>query len=136
MRLFISLLAVLAVAACGGRTTERDFLCDAQTPGQPCTTISQADVSSGAHTRPIAERATDTLNREIGQAPLIARSKQGSGTAAMPDGGQSYRAAQYRIPEQVGTLWIAPHEDADGLLHEASFVHFVVRPAHWASTRP
>lgn len=134
MKPVYAFVILTGLAACGGRTTERDFLCDAQVPGTPCATISDADIGGAGSARPVAERASDTLNREISQESLRAGGKPG--VSGMPDGGQPYRAGQYRVPEQVGTLWIAPHEDADGLLHEASFVHFVVRPAHWASTRP
>lgn len=136
MRTIVFAMTLLGLSACGSRTTERDFLCDAQTPGRPCATISEVDIGSGNLVRPVAERAGDTLNREISQAPLRATDKPNTTIAAMRDGGQPYGAMQYRVPEQVGTLWIAPHQDAGGLLHEAAFVHFVVRPAHWAGARP
>ncbi len=129
----------LLLAACGSRTTEKDFLCPAQTGGSPCATISEADRGGNPRTEPVRERFADTLGKEMSQTPLAAtggKSGAGGSPAGMGDGGQAYAAAQYRIPEQVGTLWVAPHLDADGLLHEASFVHFVVQEARWASGRP
>lgn len=129
----------LLLAACGGRTTERDFLCPAQTGGSPCATISEADRGGNPGTEPVRERFADTLGKEMSQTPLSATGGKAGGPGTpggMGDGGQAYTAAQYRIPEQVGTLWIAPHLDADGLLHEAAFVHFVVQEARWASGRP
>ncbi|WP_219732754.1 TraV family lipoprotein [Cereibacter sphaeroides] len=84
--------------------------------------------------RPSATRSA----RKMSQSPLGVGSGKGGkltvvSQSSMGDGGAPYRAQQYRVPEEVGTLWIAPHRDADGLLYEASFVHFVVREARWAS---
>ncbi|NPD15032.1 TraV family lipoprotein [Xinfangfangia sp. D13-10-4-6] len=134
-----ALLLPLVLAACGSGNTEKDFLCPAQTGGSPCATISEADRGGTPRTQPVEERFADTLGKEMSQTPLAATGgKAGAGGApgGMGDGGQAYAAAQYRVPEQVGTLWVAPHLDADGLLHEAGFVHFVVQEARWASGRP
>lgn len=129
--------SLLLLAACGGTTTEKDFLCPAQTGGSPCTTITRADPGGRMAAIPVRESRSDTRGKEISQAPLVVAAGKGGGASlsAVGDGGMPYRAAQYRIPEQVGTLWIAPHLDADGLLHEAAFVHFVVREARWAQAR-
>lgn len=129
-------LAILALAGCGGNT-QKDFLCPAQ-EGIACATISEADVGSGNSVTPVRETFGDTLGKEMSQSPLGVGSGKGGkltvvSQSSMGDGGAPYRAQQYRVPEEVGTLWIAPHRDADGLLYEASFVHFVVREARWAS---
>ncbi|MEH6772837.1 MAG: TraV family lipoprotein [Cereibacter changlensis] len=136
------LLSVPALSACGSKNTEADFLCPAQTGGSPCSTIGEADGRRTATGAPVRERFADTLGKEMSRNPLGYGGGKGSGGAvgaplsAMNDGGLSYTAAQYRVPEQVGTLWVAPHLDGEGLLHEATFVHFVVREAHWTSERP
>ncbi|MFC3058412.1 type IV conjugative transfer system lipoprotein TraV [Paenirhodobacter populi] len=133
-----ALLIALPLAGCGGNT-QKDFLCPAQTGGSPCTTISKADRGGAGRTEPVKERFADTLGKEMSQTPLVAATGKGAATApltAMGDGGIAYTAAQYRSPEEVGTLWVAPYLDPDGLLHEATFVHFVVREARWASGRP
>ncbi len=44
-------------------------------------------------------------------------------------------AAPLRSSARVLRLWIAPWEDADGDLHEASFVHVVVDTGHWLIDR-
>lgn len=135
---FSTCLVALALAGCGSNT-QKDFLCPAQTGGSPCSTISDADRGGGGQTEPVRERFADTLGKEMSNAPLTSGSGKGTSVVpldAMRDGGMSYAAARYRVPEEVGTLWVAPHLDADGLLHEATFVHFVVREARWASGRP
>ncbi|MPL92159.1 hypothetical protein SDC9_38256 [bioreactor metagenome] len=127
---------LFAIAGCS-TNTQRDFLCPAQ-DGLACATIGEADgQSGGGGVVPVKERPTDTLNKELTQAPLTF-GKGGKGAplnaiTGMNDGGSSYQATQYRVPEEVGTLWVAPHRDNDGLLYEASFVHFVVREARWAT---
>lgn len=134
-RALCALLVLPLLAACGGSTTEKDFLCPAQTGGSPCTTITRADPGGRIAAIPVRENPGDTRGKELSQAPLILAAGKGAArtpAASMGDGGMPYAAARYRIPEQVGTLWIAPHLDADGLLHEAGFVHFVVREARWA----
>jgi conjugal transfer pilus assembly protein TraV len=43
--------------------------------------------------------------------------------------------AALRSPPRVLRLWIAPWEDADGDLHDASFVHVVVDTGRWLIER-
>ena len=43
--------------------------------------------------------------------------------------------AALRSPARVMRLWIAPWEDADGDLHDASFVHVVVDTGRWLIDR-
>ena len=43
--------------------------------------------------------------------------------------------AALRSPPRVVRLWIAPWEDADGDLHDASFVHVVVDTGRWLIER-
>ncbi|MDH2328356.1 TraV family lipoprotein [Cereibacter sp. SYSU M97828] len=139
----IAILSIPLLSACAGASnTEKDFLCPAQTGnGSPCSTIGEADGRNQASKTPVAERFSDTLGKEMSRNPLTYASGKGGGSATgapltgMTDGGMAYTAAQYRVPEQVGTLWIAPHLDGEGLLHEATFVHFVVREAQWTSGR-
>ena len=40
-----------------------------------------------------------------------------------------------RSPPRVMRLWIAPWEDADGDLHDASFVHVVIDTGRWLIER-
>lgn len=127
------------LSACGSSTTERDFLCPVVNGIAPCSTISDADRAGASQNTPVEERFADTLGKEMSQAPLgVGTGKTGPGTAtpSIGDGGMAYAASQYRVPERVGTLWIAPYQDSEGLLHEATFVHFVVSEPRWAAGRP
>lgn len=135
----LGLMGALALSGCGASNTEADFLCPVQVNGSPCSTIAEADGRGSVGVTPIAERQADTLARDLSQTPLGVTSGKAGGAlpyAAMGDGGSAYQASRYRVPEQVGTLWIAPHLDNDGLLFEATNVHFVVRQARWTSGRP
>ena len=113
--------------SCGASNTEKDFLCEAQ-QGVPCATIAQADGQTAPAATPIAEALEDSLGKTLSQEPLLTGK---AGVAAMGDGGFPYQPQSYRVREQVGTLWIAPYLDESGLLHEARFVHFVIRPGQW-----
>jgi len=126
----IALLAPLVVAACAGSSNvEADFLCKAQL-GTPCTTMAEADGrSGGASATPLAERGTDTMAKSLSQEPLLAG--KANTPTGMSDGGAPYAAGAYRLPEKLGTIWIAPYLDGDGLLHEATYVHFVIFEAEW-----
>jgi conjugal transfer pilus assembly protein TraV len=117
------------LTACTTGTTERDFLCEAQ-EGSPCTTISAVDGTGAAGARSLAERPEDTALKSLSQNPLWTGKDS---LNAQPDGGHPYNATAYRSPEVVGTLWIAPILDENGLLHEARFVHFVIREGAWKS---
>ena len=122
----LALLTLLALAACGASKTEKGFLCPAQM-GSPCTTIAAADGGTTSGT-PVQERGEDVLADGLTQAPL--QPGKGAPTFGMGDGGFAYDAASYRLPEKVGTLWIAPHAEGE-TLYEATYVHFLILPAVW-----
>lgn len=126
-----SALGVCLFAVLAGCTpfsnTEKDFLCEAQV-GSPCTSISAVDGSDAGGLTSIAEKPEDTAVKSLSQEPLITGKGLGAG---FPDGGHPYNAASYRTPEVVGTLWVAPLLDEGGILHEARFVHFVIREGKW-----
>ena len=129
LRPTLALCLAVALGACASSNTERDFLCPAQM-GSPCTTIASAD-GAGASGQPVQERGEDTLADGLTQSPLSNGKAGTSGPAApMGDGGFAYDAASYRLPEKVGTLWIAPHAEGE-TLYEATFVHFLILPAAW-----
>ena len=126
--LVAGLLTALSLSACAANT-ERDFLCEAQA-GTPCTTISASDGTGAGGITSVAERPEDSATKSLSQSPLYAGK---AGTMGLPDGGNPYNASAYRRPEMVGTLWIAPILDEGGILHEARFVHFVIREGEWKS---
>ena len=129
MKRFI-LISGLALSACSGSNTDRDFLCESQV-GSPCSTIAQADGGGSNAITHITERAEDTAMSSLSQEPLK-MGKIGAHLNGMPDGGNSYASGRYRVPEVVGRLWIAPYLDENKILHESRFVHFVLRDARWA----
>ena len=125
----LALCLALTLGACASSNTEQDFLCPAQM-GSPCTTIAAAD-GAGPKDQPVQERGEDMLAGSLTQSPLSHGKAGTSGTAApMGDGGFAYDAPSYRLPEKVGTLWIAPHAEGE-TLYEATFVHFLILPATW-----
>lgn len=127
MKKLAPLLVLMLTSACANPNTEKEFLCDAQ-QGSPCTTISAVDGTGTTGVVALRERPEDVAVKSLTQDPLHA----GKGTrAAMPDGGFPYNAAAYRSPEVVGTLWMAPVLDDAGILHEARFVHFLIREGQW-----
>lgn len=120
-------LFLLSLGACAASNTEKDFLCPAQM-GSPCTTIAAADGGGAAAGTPLQERGEDVLAGTLTQTPL--QPGKGGMTSGMGDGGFAYDAASYRLPEKVGTLWIAPHAEGETLF-EATYVHFLILPAAW-----
>jgi len=133
MNKFLSVLAIGSLSAClNAANTEANFLCGAQT-GQPCATLSEVDGSaSGSTGRTVAERPEDTQTATLSQSPLFGGKSMGA-AVSMNDGGRPYQSARYRIPEKTGTLWIAPRLDDEQVLHEATYVHFVIREASWGN---
>lgn len=123
--------AALVLSGCAsiGSNTESDFLCEASV-GSPCTTIAASDGTGASGVQSVAERPEDSATKSLSQNPLWAGK---GGVTGLPDGGNPYNATSYRTPELVGTLWIAPILDESGLLHEARFVHFVIRKGAWKS---
>ena len=113
----------------GGSNTEDDFLCEAQA-GSPCTTIAAADGMNLVNGASVAEKPSDTAVKSLSQRPLFGGKNS---VTSPPDGGFPYNAASYRQPEVVGTLWIAPIRDGEGIFQEARFVHFVISEGAWVN---
>ena len=104
-------VSLIAMSACAATNNDSDFLCGAQT-GQPCQTMSEVDGRAAPSRASTSHQAT----------PQRASTSR---TASL--------GTQVRIPERTGRLWIAPHLDGAGIMHEGSYVQFVVRSARWAS---
>jgi conjugal transfer pilus assembly protein TraV len=85
----------------------------------------------------VASSASSTPPAPLPGAPLTdaalptprALSDSGAGTNTPPS------PASLRAPPRVVRLWIAPWEDSDGDLHEASLVHIVVDTGRWLIER-
>ena len=138
------LAAVMGVSACetSGLNAEKDALCGAQL-GAPCTTIQQADGTQGALQpfKTYAATQRDQQNAQLSQKRLAGTPATGGKTkvagqtasvaSGAPDGGTPYYVQSYRVPEKLGTLWVAPYLGQDGIFREATHLHFVVRPGSW-----
>lgn len=129
-------LAVLAGCEANYANLEKDFLCEAQL-GTPCTTLAEADGGSVRAVRSIAENPNDTLASTLSQDPLLTAkgSRAGGVPSGMANGGTSYNAKAYRLPEKIGTAWVAPYLDEGGVLHEATWIHFVLLEPEWGNRR-
>ena len=125
----VMIVAALALSACTGGNTEDNFLCGAQT-GQPCAAMAEIDGTGTSSGGSLAENPTDSQNKSLTQ-PVLTGGKPGSSVAGVPAGGAPYQSARYRIPEKTGRLWLPPYLDATQILHEGTYVHFVVREARW-----
>lgn len=135
MKLSLCILPVIVMlSACSAGNVEKDFLCGAQT-GTPCTSLSDIDGGlSGSTATPVAEDGVDTQNKSLSRDPL-SFGKGGQVVSSLSGGGPAYQSARYRIPEKTGRLWLAPRLDDAEVLHEATFVHFVLREAQWGTRK-
>jgi conjugal transfer pilus assembly protein TraV len=136
IRILLAIASSSLLAGCVslGANTEKDFLCEAQV-GSPCATISQADgldSSKGVVVTETEEDAFVGTNVNIGSYS----EKERHGLPGQGFGvDHAYESQRYRVPEEIGRLWIAPFRDENQILHQARFVHFVMRPARWASSK-
>lgn len=132
MRLLMIGLLFLGFAGCTAGNTEANFLCGAA-EGQPCASLSEVDGAGGAAGHSLAERPEDTQSASLSQSPLFGGKPADQPLSALGDGGAPYQSSRYRIPEKTGALWIAPRLDDSEILHEATYVHFVIRQASWGN---
>lgn len=135
MKLSLCILPVIVMlSACSAGNVEKDFLCSAQT-GTPCTSLSDIDGGlAGSTATPVAEDDVDTQNKSLSRDPL-SFGKGGQVVSRLSGGSPAYQSARYRIPEKTGRLWLAPRLDDAEVLHEATFVHFVLREAQWGTRK-
>ena len=114
--------------------------------GAQCTSVSGVYANSG----PAGHRAvSEALRLQQGllataSAPDPARNTQSSATPSastapasgvLANAAKSTTPAALRSPPRVMRLWIAPWEDADGDLHDASSIHVVVDTGRWLIER-
>ena len=84
----------------------------------------------GLLTMPSIPVATQiTLPASTGAATTVQASSVLDGTTASPN------TAALRSPPRVLRLWISPWEDADGDLHDASFINVVIDTGRWLIER-
>ena len=74
-----------------------------------------------------------TLRASTGAISAISMS--GASSSAAAGTAQAPTTSALRSPPRVVRLWISPWEDADGDLHEASYVHVVIDTGRWLIER-
>jgi conjugal transfer pilus assembly protein TraV len=142
--LTLGLLTGCASSLSGVGSTE-SFACKAPI-GAQCTSISGVYANAAAFGHSATHEslwlsqgllATNIPEGSSGKSP--SQSVVGALTlpvpATLPGAASSADPAALRSPPRVMRLWIAPWEDADGDLHDASFVHVVVDTGRWLIER-
>jgi len=144
-----ALAATVVLAGCASSLSgvggTQGYACKAPI-GAQCTSVSGVY----ANANPLAARAVheaplppqSLLATMAGPAPARqAKPASPTGTSMVPPSGTSAGAATapspaaLRAAPRVMRLWIAPWEDADGDLHDASFVHVVIDTGRWLIER-
>jgi conjugal transfer pilus assembly protein TraV len=144
-----ALAAAVVLAGCASSLSgvggTEGYACKAPI-GAQCTSVSGVY----ANAAPMAHRAVyETLRQQQAQLATLPVANPSATTqvfstpgASMPPAfgpstGMASAAtpAALRSPPRVVRLWIAPWEDADGDLHDASFVHVVVDTGRWLIER-
>ena len=133
-RLLALVLSVLAALSAGCASTmsglggEGSYACKAPV-GTQCTSVS--GVYANSTHGPVPASVLPKPATALASAPSAPAGASGSATAAA----LSTPATPIRSQPRVLRLWIAPWEDADGDLHEASVVHVLVDTGRWLIER-
>ena len=136
-RLLAAVLSAVAALSAGCASTmsglggEGSYACRAPV-GTQCTSVSGVYANSTRGPAPasvLPKPATAPAS-----APSAASGASGSATAAALST-PATPATPIRSQPRVLRLWIAPWEDADGDLHEASVVHVLVDTGRWLIER-
>lgn len=123
MRRSISaLICVAALAGCtsmSGLDSSSNFACKAP-DGVTCTSLSgvYANVVANNFPNQPAKEGEGVASKMGAPAPRITGNPASSGDPI-------------RSPQKVVRVWIAPWEDAEGDLHDQSFIYVVQRESEW-----
>lgn len=105
-----------------------------QTTPTPTVLSDKAESMKGA--QPLAGTSPITsLGIAVAKPPLSESKSPPSLPSAPHSDGPSSAATALRSSPRVLRLWLAPWEDDDGDLHDASFVHVVVDNGRWLIER-
>jgi conjugal transfer pilus assembly protein TraV len=104
---------------------------------------------SGVQCASVSANYQQSLHREGPTQTPISRSEaiaESASTATMTTAGlanaEAARPTPLYAPPRILTLWVAPWEDRDNVLHDAAFVHVPIDHGHWlidhvrTATRP
>lgn len=135
LRRTVALLVGVAATLLGGCAStmsglggEGSYACKAPV-GSQCTSVSGVYANS-IHGQPPASALPKPAKGPASTAPVATTA---SASTAAP--GLSAPQPALRSQPRVLRLWIAPWEDADGDLHEASVVHVLVDTGRWLIER-
>ena len=113
----------------------------AEVPRPPLTTPEPTMLGDASGATKVSSPFVETKPLSSSSEPSPARldSPSASATAfvttSQPDGPPSGSEPALRSEPRVLRLWIAPWEDSDGDLHDASLVHVVVDTGRWLIER-
>lgn len=133
-RSLAAVLSAVAALSAGCASTmsglggEGSYACKAPV-GTQCTSVS--GVYANSTHGPVPASVLPKPATAPASAPSASPSASGSATAAAV----ATPATPIRSQPRVLRLWIAPWEDADGDLHEASVVHVLVDTGRWLIER-
>jgi conjugal transfer pilus assembly protein TraV len=125
--------AVLGLSGCastlsgvGGTAT---YACQAPV-GAQCTSVSGVYANAGHGARQLlgSQQPRPVESGALGAAPTPS-------AITAPTPSPAAAPAPLRTPPRVLRLWIAPWEDSDGDLHEASTVHVLIDHGRWLMER-
>lgn len=128
----ISVLALLS--GCASHVNE-EFDCPAG-KGLGCQSITEVKKKLNQGQVALPETTTEAYQRRGSghlAAPLMIKvPRVSTGTSLEPTSFINSNGMMIqRTPEKPLRVWIAPYQDQDGNLREASVVHTVVRPGFW-----
>ena len=126
------ILLMLSLVGCTG--AKETFDC-APGHGVGCKSISQVNELENAQEAPIVP----ALNHETTNLAIqpVFKPYQRPVNLSLPFPKKPFGGAHSaaRAPEKLLKVWIAPFEDEDGHLHEASYINALIQESHWAPVK-
>lgn len=144
LRLALLLPASLLTACASGMSgldSRTAYACRAPT-GAQCTSVSGVYANTTA-----SSPAPSSAAQSVRPPPVVGGADAPRPTPdivpsdSVPTGAPVFtpaigaNTAAIRVPPRILRLWVAPWEDADGDLHEASHVHVIVNAGRWQIDR-
>jgi conjugal transfer pilus assembly protein TraV len=136
--------ALLGLSGCAstlsGTGGAEHYACKAPT-GSQCTSVSGVYANAGRGAAPVATAKSAPPASSTSPAPPASSTSPASpvpsaapGPTVLPSA-TAAAAPALRTAPRVLRMWVAPWEDSDGDLHDASTVHLLVDPGRWLVER-
>jgi len=127
--------ALLGLSGCAstlsGTGGAEHYACKAPT-GSQCTSVSGVYANAGRGAAPVATAKSAPPASSTSSASPVPSAAPGP--TVLP-GATAAAAPALRTTPRVLRMWVAPWEDSDGDLHDASTVHLLVDPGRWLVER-